>query len=300
MYSGKIVFSQIMDFLPMYEFQKCIQRYQGNYKTRTFTCLDQFLCMAFAQLTYRESLRDIEACLRSMQNKLYHLGFRGKISRSTLAHSNDTRDWRIYADFAQILISTARKLYVNEPFSLDLKQTVYALDATTIKLCLSLFPWSHFRLNQGAIKLHTLMDIRGSIPSFIKITPAKVQEVMAAAGPGVNFLMALAWALFFGIASGSLLASGGLQFMSLIGVSINIALMVLNLLPILPLDGGRIAVSLLPHSLAVPYARTERFGFVIVIALLMTGVLGVAMRPLINAATSLVEALTGINLPGGF
>lgn len=177
MYVGKSVFSQIIDFLPMYEFQKCVHRYQGNYRTRTFTCLDQFLCMAFAQLTYRESLRDIEACLRSMQNKLYHLGFRGKISRSTLAYSNDTRDWRIYADFAQVLINIARKLYVNEPFALDLEQTVYALDATTIKLCLSLFPWSHFRLKQGAIKLHTLMDLRGSVPSFIKITPAKIQEV---------------------------------------------------------------------------------------------------------------------------
>jgi len=174
---GKTIFSQIMDFLPLQEFRKCVNRYQGNYKVQKFSCYDQFLCMAFAQLTYRESLRDIEACLRSMQNKLYHLGFRGKISRSTLAYSNDTRDWRIYADFAQVLINTARKLYVNEPFALDLEQTVYALDASTINLCLSLFPWSHFRLKQGAIKLHTLMDLRGSIPSFIKITPAKISDV---------------------------------------------------------------------------------------------------------------------------
>jgi hypothetical protein len=133
--------------------------------------------MAFAQLTYRESLRDIEACLRAMQKKLYHFGFRSKISRSTLAYSNDTRDWRIYADFAQVLINTARKLYAKEPFALDLDQTVYALDATTIKLCLSLFPWSHFRLKQGAIKLHTLLDLRGAIPSFATITPARVHEI---------------------------------------------------------------------------------------------------------------------------
>lgn len=177
MNSGKMVFSQIMDFLPMNEFRKCVKRYNGNYKVRKFTCLDQFLCMAFAQLTYRESLRDIECCLRSMHNKTYHMGLRSKISRNTLARANETRDWRIYADFAQALIYTARKLYDNEPFGVDLKQTAYALDATTIKLCLSLFPWSHFRLNQGAIKLHTLLSLHGNIPSFIRITSAKVQEV---------------------------------------------------------------------------------------------------------------------------
>ncbi|MFC1643515.1 IS4 family transposase [Chlamydiota bacterium] len=174
---GKTIFSQIMDFLPIHQFRTCVKRYQGNYKIQTFSCYSQFLCMAFAQLTYRESLRDIEACLRSMQRKLYHLGIHGKVSRSTLADANENRDWRIYADFSQILINIARKLYVNEPFALELKQTIYALDATTIKLCLSLFPWSHFRLKQGAIKVHTLMDLRGNIPSFIKITPAKTQEV---------------------------------------------------------------------------------------------------------------------------
>ena len=174
---GKPIFSQIMDFLPMYEFRKCVNRYQGSYKMRKFSCLDQFLCMAFAQLTFRESLRDIEACLRAMKPKLYHLGIRGKVSRSTLADANEKRDWHIYADFAQILIHTARDLYVNEPFGIDLEQTVYALDATTIKLCLSLFPWSHFRLKQGAIKLHTLLDLRGNIPSFIRITPAKISDV---------------------------------------------------------------------------------------------------------------------------
>jgi hypothetical protein len=174
---GKPIFSQIMDFLPMYEFRKCVNRYQGSYKMRKFSCLDQFLCMAFAQLTFRESLRDIEACLRAMKPKLYHLGIRGKVSRSTLADANEKRDWHIYADFAQILIHTARDLYVNEPFGIDLEQTIYALDATTIKLCLSLFPWSHFRLKQGAIKLHTLLDLRGNIPSFIRITPAKISDV---------------------------------------------------------------------------------------------------------------------------
>ena len=161
----------------MHEFRKCVKRYYGNYKMQSFSCLDQFLCMAFAQLTYRESLRDIEACLRSVQTKLYHIGFRGKISRNTLANANEKRDWHIYADFAQILIHTARDLYVNEPFGVDLKQTVYALDATTIKLCLSLFPWSHFRLKQGAIKLDTLLDLRGNIPSFVRVTPAKISDV---------------------------------------------------------------------------------------------------------------------------
>jgi len=177
MNTGQTIFSQIMDFLPLHEFRKCVKRYHGNYRVKSFSCLDQFLSMAFAQLTYRESLRDIEACLRSMQNKLYHIGIRGTVSRNTLANANEKRDWRIYADFAQILIHTARKLYAKEPFAVELEQTVYALDATTIKLCLSLFPWSHFRLKQGAIKLHTLMDLKGSIPSFIKITPAKISEV---------------------------------------------------------------------------------------------------------------------------
>lgn len=174
---GKTVFSQIMDFLPMYEFQKCVDKYTGNYKIKSFTCMDQFLCMAFAQLTYRESLRDIEACLRAAQNKLYHMGIRGKVSRNTLANANQVRDWRIYADFAQVLIKTARRLYANEDFGLQLAQTVYALDATTIDLCLSLFPWAKFRKRKGAIKLHTLLDMRGSIPATVIITHGKVHDV---------------------------------------------------------------------------------------------------------------------------
>ena len=177
MYSGKMVLAQVMEFLPQYEFHKCVERYQGDYKVRNFSCLDQFLCMAFAQLTYRESLRDIEACLRSMGNKLYHIGIRGKISKSTLADANEQRDWRIYADFAQVLIRTARDLYVNEPFGVALQETVYALDSTTIHLCLSLFPWSHFRLQQGSLKVHTLMDLRGNIPSFIRITPSRIPDL---------------------------------------------------------------------------------------------------------------------------
>jgi hypothetical protein len=161
----------------MYEFRKCVQRYEGNYKVKSFSCFDQFLCMAFAQLTYRESLRDIEVCLRSMQEKLYHSGIRGKVSRSTLADANENRDWRIYADFAQVLIRRARDLYRNDTFCADLDQAVYALDSTTIDLCLSLFPWAKFRKHTGAIKLHTLMDLRGSIPSFIKITDGKVHDI---------------------------------------------------------------------------------------------------------------------------
>ena len=177
MNTGKTVFSQVMDFLPIYEFQKCVQRYQGNYKIQSFSCMDQFLCMAFAQLTFRESLRDIESCLRSMHRKLYHMGIRGRISKSTISDANENRDWHIYADFAQVLIHTARTLYLKEPFGVELSQTVYALDATTIDLCLALFPWAHFRKNKGAIKLHTLLDLRGNIPSFIEITSGKVHDV---------------------------------------------------------------------------------------------------------------------------
>ena len=177
MNSGKIVFSQVMEFLPLHEFRKCVKRYGGEYKVKSFSCMDQFLCMAFAQLTYRESLRDIESCLRSMRTRLYHMGIRGKISKSTLADANENRDWHIYADFAQVLIHTARRLYLSDPFGLELKDTVYALDATTIDLCLSLFPWARFRKNKGAVKLHTLLDLRGSIPSFIEITEGKVHEV---------------------------------------------------------------------------------------------------------------------------
>jgi hypothetical protein len=174
---GKTIFSQLMEFLPSYEFRLCVKRYRGHYKIKSFSCWDQFLCMAFAQLTYRKSLRDIQACLRGNQQKLYHLGFRGNVSRNTLAHANQVRDWRIYGDFAQILITQARSLYANEDFGVELKQTVYAFDATTIDLCLSLFPWAQFRQRKGAIKLHTLMDLRGSIPTLIFVTQGKVHEV---------------------------------------------------------------------------------------------------------------------------
>ena len=166
-----------MDFLPIYEFHQCVQRYHGHYKMKSFSCWDQFLCMAFAQLTYRESLRDIEACPRSAQRKLYHMGIRGKVSRNTLAHANQVRDWQIYADFAQILITRARRLYANDSFGIELNQTAYALDSTTIDLCLSLFPWAKFRSHKGAVKLHTLLDLRGSIPSLLIITHGKVHDV---------------------------------------------------------------------------------------------------------------------------
>ena len=177
MYAGKMIFSQIMDFLPMRDFRKCVKRYHGDYKTQKFSCLDQFLCIAFAQLTYRESLRDIETCLRAVSSKLYHLGFRGSIARSTLADANENRDWRIYADFAQILIGRARKLYAPDSFGVDLDKTVYALDSTTIDLCLSLFPWARFRKRKGAIKLHTLLDLRGPIPAFMRVTDGSVHDV---------------------------------------------------------------------------------------------------------------------------
>jgi hypothetical protein len=177
MNSGKSIFAQLMEFLPIYEFRKCVKRYNGNYKIKSFTCWEQFLCMSFAQLTYRESLRDIEACLRAAHKKLYHMGIRSKVSRNTLANANQVRDWRIYADFAQVLIGIARKLYIDEDFGVELQQTAYALDATIIDLCLSVFPWAKFRNRKGAVKLHTLMDLRGSIPVFILITHGKVHEV---------------------------------------------------------------------------------------------------------------------------
>jgi hypothetical protein len=177
MNQGKTIFSQIMDFLPKHKFRQCVNRYGGNYRVRSFTCFDQFMCMAFAQLTYRESLRDIECCLRAMREKLYHMGIRGKISRSTIAYANENRDWRIYCDFAQILIHQARQLYVDDDFGLQLQETVYALDATIIDLCLSVFPWARFRRTKGAIKLHTLLDLKGNIPSFIAITEGRVHEV---------------------------------------------------------------------------------------------------------------------------
>lgn len=177
MNQGKLVFSQVMQHLPLTTFRRCVARYSGERKVKSFSCLDQFLCMAFAQLTYRESLRDIEACLRAQNSKLYHMGFRSVVSRNTLANANAVRDWRIYADYAQSLINIARSLYVDEPFGLDLDESVYALDATTIDLCLSVFPWAPFRTTKAAIKLHTLLDLRGNIPSFIHITDGKVHDV---------------------------------------------------------------------------------------------------------------------------
>ena len=177
MYSGKIVFAQLMDFLPMYEFQKCVKRYQGNYKVRNFSCFDQFLTMAFAQLTQRDSLRSIVVSMNCIESKIYHMGIRGNVARMNLSRANEKRDWRIYADFAQVLIHTARDLYTNENFGVELDNTVYALDATTIDLCLSLFPWARFRKTKAGVKLHTLIDLRGNIPTFIDITNALVNDV---------------------------------------------------------------------------------------------------------------------------
>ena len=177
MHAGRLVFSQLLDFLPQHSFNACVRRYRGNRKASRFTCRDQFLCMAFAQLTYRESLRDIETCLRSMQSKLYHVGFRGSICRSTLADANEVRDWRIYADFAAVLIARARTLYANEGFGVDLKETVYAFDSTTIDLCLSLFPWAQFRRHKSAVKLHTLIDLRGNIPCFVHVSSGSMADV---------------------------------------------------------------------------------------------------------------------------
>jgi hypothetical protein len=174
---GRLVFAQLMHHLPVTTFRRCVIRYRGEFKVKSFSCLDQFLCMAFAQLTYRESLRDIEVCLRAQSSKLYHLGIRSAVARNTLANANAVRDWRIYADFAQGLIGIARRLYLQEPFGVDLQETVYALDATTIDLCLSVFPWAVFRSTKAAIKLHTLLDLRGNIPTFIHISDGKVHEV---------------------------------------------------------------------------------------------------------------------------
>jgi hypothetical protein len=177
MNAGQTVFTQLMEHLPSYEFQKCVERYRGDAHHRDFSCRDQYLAMAFAQFTYRESLRDIEACLGSMRGKLYHMGFRGRVARSTLADANETHDWRIYADFAQVLIGIARPLYVDDPIGVDLDQSLYALDSTTIDLCLSLFPWARFRRYKGAVKMHTLLDLHGNIPTFIRITDGKVHDV---------------------------------------------------------------------------------------------------------------------------
>jgi hypothetical protein len=177
MFVGKLVFAQLMDFLPLHTFRRCVHRYPSPRVTKTFSPLDQFLCMAFAQLTFRESLRDIEVCLRSHEAKLYHLGIRGHVARSTLAYANENRDWRVYRDFAQALIATARKLYIDDDFGVDLDNTVYALDTTTIDLSLSVFPWAHFRTAKAAVKMHTQMDLRGNIPSFIHISDGKMHEV---------------------------------------------------------------------------------------------------------------------------
>jgi Domain of unknown function (DUF4372)/Transposase DDE domain len=177
MNQGRAVFSQLISFLPDREFRRCVERYRGDIRLRGFSCWDQYLAMAFAQLTYRESLRDIEACLRSMQGKLYHLGFRGKVARSTLADANESHDWRIFADFAQVLIGIARPLHARDPIGVDLEQSLYALDSTTIDLCLSLFPWAKFRRRKAAVKMHTLLDLHGNIPTFIRVTSGDVHDV---------------------------------------------------------------------------------------------------------------------------
>jgi transposase len=177
MNTGRYLFAQLLDFLPKGDFDRCVLKYKGNRRIRRFSCFDQFLCMAFAQLTYRHSLRDIEICLHSLQSKLYHVGIRGSVARNTLALANQNRDWRIYADFAHILIARARKLYATDSFGVDLDQTVYALDSTTIDLCLSLFPWAHFRRHKAAVKLHTLIDLHGNIPCFIRISSGKMSDV---------------------------------------------------------------------------------------------------------------------------
>ena len=174
---GRTVFAQLMDHVPSYEFHKCVTRYRGDDHLRSFSCWDQFLAMAFAQLTYRESLRDIEACLRSMTSKLYHIGLRGTVARSTLADANESHDWRIYADLAQVLIGIARPLYAHDPIGVDLDHSLYALDSTTIDLCLSLFPWARFRQHKAAVKLHTLLDLHGNIPTFLCVTAGAVHDV---------------------------------------------------------------------------------------------------------------------------
>jgi hypothetical protein len=193
MYSDSVVFSQLMEFLPRHEFNKCVKRYQGNHRVNSFSCRDQFLCMAFAQLTYRESLRDIETCLRALQPKLYHAGLRGAISKSTLADANRRRDWRIYADFAHVLIAHARKLYLHDDIGFKFEQAAYAFDSTTIDLCLSLFTWAKFRRRKGAVKLHTLIDLRGNIPCFIHFSTGKVHDVNAldylTLEPGAFYMM---------------------------------------------------------------------------------------------------------------
>ena len=193
MYAGKLVFAQLMEFAPWHTFRRLVAKYRGDFNVRSFSCMDQFLCLAFAQLTYRESLRDIEACLRAQDAKLYHLGIRGNVSRSALADANEGRDWRIHFEFAQSLIGIARQLYASEPLAVDLNDTVYALDSTTIDLCLSLFPWAPFRETKAAIKLHTLLDLRGAIPAFIHISDGRYHDVNAldllVPEPGAYYVM---------------------------------------------------------------------------------------------------------------
>jgi hypothetical protein len=193
MFAGRIVFSQLMDFLPRTEFDQCVRSHQGNWRVRSFSCFDQFLCMAFAQLTFRESLRDIETCLRSLEPKLYHAGFRGKVARSTLADANESRDWRIFSDFAHVLIAKARRLYANDDVDLALRHVAYALDSTTIDLCLSLFPWARSCRTKSAIKLHTLLDLHSNIPSFVRITGGRVHDLHVfdhlALEPGAFYVM---------------------------------------------------------------------------------------------------------------
>ena len=190
---GKLVFAQIMEHLPRTTFGRCVARYGGEHKVKTLSCLDQYLCMAFAQLTYRESLRDIEACLRAQEGKLYHMGIRGSVARNTLANANAVRDWRVYADLAHSLIAIARRLYAGDPFAVDLKETVYALDASTIDLGLSVFPWAPFRSTKAAIKLHTLLDLRGNIPTFLHISDGKLHDVnvldLLVPEPGAFYVM---------------------------------------------------------------------------------------------------------------
>ena len=193
MHTGNLVFAQVTGHLPLTTFRRCVARYGGSHKVKSFSCLDQYLCMAFAQLTYRESLRDIEACLRAQQSKLYHMGIKSRVSRSTLADANESRDWRIYADFAQSLIGIARRLYATESFGVDLNDAVYALDASTVDLCLSVFPWAPFRSTKAAIKLHTLLDLRGNIPSFLHISDGKLHDVnvldLLLPEPGAFYIM---------------------------------------------------------------------------------------------------------------
>jgi hypothetical protein len=179
MFTGEYIFSQVMDHLPQHTFRKCVERYRGNRYVKSFNCFDQFLCMAFGQLTHRESLRDIEICLRAHKSKLYHLGIRGGISRNTFSNANKTRDWRIYADFAHALIKIARPLYSREDLGLEMRNTVYALDTSTIDLCMSVFPWALFRSTKSAVKLHTLLDLRGNIPIFMYISDGKMHDVNA-------------------------------------------------------------------------------------------------------------------------